>query len=131
MATSRPKQIIHKLTSFSQKLGNMAAPKEVKLFGAAISGYCTMVHHALRLKGVAYDYVEIDLKNKSEEFLEVNPVTKKVPTLVVDGKPIPESLVILQYVDETWKEPPLMPQDAYLRSKVRFWADFFYQKVLQ
>jgi glutathione S-transferase len=77
------------------------APKEVKLFGSAISGYCTMVHHAIRLKGVAYDYVEIDMKNKSEEFLKVNPATKKVPTLVVDEKPIPESLVILQYVDET------------------------------
>jgi glutaredoxin-related protein len=48
------------------------APKEVKLFGSAISGYCTMVHHALGLKGVAYDYVEIDMKNKSEEFLKVN-----------------------------------------------------------
>ncbi|KAF3339675.1 glutathione S-transferase U9-like protein [Carex littledalei] len=108
----------------------MATPKEVKLYGAALSGYCTMVHHALRLKGVAYDYVEVDLKNKSEEFLKLHPVHKKVPVLVVDGKPIPESLVILQYVDETWKEPPLLPQDSYLRSKVRFWADFIYQKMV-
>ncbi|KAF3324240.1 glutathione S-transferase U10-like protein [Carex littledalei] len=108
----------------------MATPKEVKLFGAAISGYCTVVHHALRLKGVVYDYVEVDLKNKSKEFLELNPVHKKVPVLVVDGKPIPESLVILQYVDETWKEEhPLLPQDSYLRSKVLFWADFIYHKM--
>ncbi|XP_078180452.1 glutathione S-transferase U10-like [Carex rostrata] len=108
----------------------MAIPKEVKLFGNAMSGFCTLVHHALRLKGVAYDYVEVDLKNKSEEFLKLHPVHKKVPILVVDGKPIPESLVILQYVDETWKEPPLLPQDPYLRSKVRFWADFIYQKIV-
>ncbi|XP_078180458.1 glutathione S-transferase U10-like [Carex rostrata] len=108
----------------------MATPKDVKLFGVATSGYCTMVHHALQLKGVAYDYVEVDLKNKSEEFLRLHPVHKKVPILVVDGKPIPESLIILQYVDETWKEHPLLPQDPYLRSKVRFWADFFYQKMV-
>ncbi|XP_078180457.1 glutathione S-transferase U10-like [Carex rostrata] len=108
----------------------MAIPKEVKLFGAAKSGNCTMVHHALQLKGVAYDYVEVDLKNKSEEFLKLHPVHKKVPILVVDGKPIPESLVIMQYVDETWKEQPLLPQDPYLRSKVRFWADFIYQKMV-
>ncbi|KAJ4746022.1 Glutathione S-transferase [Rhynchospora pubera] len=108
----------------------MAEAKDIKLFGAAYSGFATMVHHALRLKGVSYDYIEVDLKNKSEEFLRMNPVHKKVPVLVVDGKPIPESLIILQYVDETWKEPPLMPQDVYLRSKVRFWADFIYQKMI-
>ncbi|KAJ4812784.1 Glutathione S-transferase [Rhynchospora pubera] len=107
----------------------MAEPKEIKLFGAALSGYATMVHHALRLKGVSYDYVNVDLKNKSEEFLRMNPVHKKVPVLVVDGKPIAESLVILQYVDDTWKQPPFMPQDVYLKSKVRFWADFIYQKM--
>ncbi|KAJ3677374.1 hypothetical protein LUZ60_003098 [Juncus effusus] len=60
----------------------------------------------------------------------MNPVHKKVPTLVVDGKPIAESLVILQYIDETWPEPPLMPQDPYPKSKVRFWADFIYQKIM-
>ncbi|KAJ3677375.1 hypothetical protein LUZ60_003099 [Juncus effusus] len=106
----------------------MVQPNETKLFGSVRSGYCDMIHHALRLKGVKYDYEEEDLTNKSEEFLKMNPVYKKVPTLVVDGKPIAESLVILQYIDETWPQPPLMPQDPYLKSKVRFWADFIYQK---
>ncbi|KAJ3705740.1 hypothetical protein LUZ61_009445 [Rhynchospora tenuis] len=86
----------------------MAEPKEIKLFGAALSGYATLVHHTLRLKGILYDYINVDLKNKSEEFLRMNPVHKKVPVLVVDGKPIPESL----------------------KSKVRFWADFIYQKIV-
>ncbi|KAJ4812785.1 Glutathione S-transferase [Rhynchospora pubera] len=108
----------------------MDEPKDIKLFGSARSGYATLVHHALRLKEVSYDYVNVDLKNKSEEFLRMNPVHKKVPVLVVDGKPIAESLVILQYVDETWKKHPIMPQDPYLKSKVRFWADFIYQKIV-
>lgn len=109
----------------------MANAKEVRLYGMTRSGYCLMVHHALRLKGVPYDYVEEDLKNKSQELLRLNPVHKKVPVLVVDGRPVAESLVILQYIDELWGSlaPRLLPEDPHRRAKVRFWADFVYQKV--
>ncbi|CAL9100864.1 unnamed protein product [Musa acuminata var. zebrina] len=105
-------------------------PKEVKLYGHGFSGYCTMVHSALKLKGVAFEYVEEDLQNKSEALLRLNPVYKKVPVLVVDGEPIAESLVILQYIDDVWKNPPLLPEDPYQRAKVRFWADYVYQKLV-
>ncbi|KAJ8506247.1 hypothetical protein OPV22_007133 [Ensete ventricosum] len=105
-------------------------PKEVKLYGNEFSGYCTMVHAALKLKGVAHEYVKEDLQNKSEALLRHNPVYKKVPVLVVDGEPIAESLVILQYIDDVWKNPPLLPEDPYQRAKVRFWAGFVYQKLV-
>ncbi|OAY70740.1 glutathione S-transferase U10-like [Ananas comosus] len=109
----------------------MEEVKEVKLHGYVKSGYSTMVHYALRLKGVCYEYVEEDLKNKSEELLSLNPVYKKVPVLVVDGRPIAESLIILEFVDEVWKDNnPFLPQDPYERAKVRFWAQFFYQKLV-
>ncbi|XP_008784112.2 glutathione S-transferase U10-like [Phoenix dactylifera] len=108
----------------------MGEVKEVKLYGFVFSGYCTMVHHALKLKGVAYEYVEEDLQNKSQALLKLNPVHKKVPVLAVDGKPVAESLVILEFIDEMWKDPPFLPEDPYKRSKVRFWADFVYQKLV-
>ncbi|KAG1366450.1 Glutathione transferase GST 23 [Cocos nucifera] len=108
----------------------MAEVKEVKLYGAWGSGYCALVHHALKLKGVSYEYIEEDLQNKSEIFIKLNPVHKKVPVLVVDGKPIAESLVILEFIEETWKEPPLLPEDPYKKAKVRFFADFIYQKIM-
>ena len=54
---------------------------EVVLFGTWASTFCTRVELALKLKGISYEYVEEDLTNKSELFLSLNPVHKKVPDL--------------------------------------------------
>ncbi|KAF8039340.1 hypothetical protein BT93_B1774 [Corymbia citriodora subsp. variegata] len=104
----------------------------VVLHGMWASPYSKRVELALKVKGIEYEYVEEDLKNKSEELLRYNPVHKKVPVLVHDGKPIAESLVIIEYIDETWKEGPrLLPQDPYERAKVRFWAGFLQQQLFE
>lgn len=104
--------------------------QEVKLHGMWASTYSKRVELALRIKGIAYEYIEEDLSNKSQLLLQYNPVHKKVPVLVHNGKPITESNVILEYIDETWKNSPrLLPEDAYGRAKVRFWASFIQQQV--
>lgn len=57
--------------------------------------------------------------------LKYNPVYKKVPVLVQNGKPIAESFVILEYIDETWKNGPLLlPKDPYKRAQVRLLISF-------
>ncbi|MQL80933.1 hypothetical protein Taro_013385 [Colocasia esculenta] len=103
--------------------------EDLKLYASPCSAFCLMVELALKLKGVAYEYVQEDLLNKSHALLSYNPVHKKVPVLVHHGRPIFESFVILQYIDETWSEPPLLPTDAYGRARVRFWVDYYYSKL--
>ena len=104
---------------------------EVKLFGAWFSPFVKRVEMALNLKGVEYEYIEEDLKNKSPLFLQYNPITKLVPVLVHNGKPIFESTVILEYTDETWEGPSILPKHPYERAMLRFWAKFVEDKVQQ
>ena len=103
---------------------------EVKVIGSKTSFFCTRIELALKLKGVDYEYVHEDVRNKSPTLLKYNPVYKKIPVFLHDGKPIAESLVILEYIDETWKHQyPLLPQDPYERAMARFWAKFSDEKV--
>ncbi|WCJ18688.1 Glutathione S-transferase family protein [Euphorbia peplus] len=105
--------------------------EKVELFRTWSSLFALRVIWALKLKGIEYENVFEDLSNKSSLLLQYNPVYKKIPVLVHDGKPISESLVILQYVDEIWNDQyPLMPQDPLDRAATRFWAKFGDDKVL-
>lgn len=104
----------------------------MKLFRTWSSPFALRIVWALKIKGISdYETIFEDLPHKSPSLVKYNPVHKKVPVLVHNGNPIAESLVILEYIDETWKlaEAPLLPQDPYERAMARFWAKFGDDKV--
>ncbi|KAI0499937.1 hypothetical protein KFK09_018145 [Dendrobium nobile] len=110
----------------------MAKQDEVKLIGVWASAYVTRAMIALNLKGVEYEYLADDLFNKSELLLKSNPVYKMIPVLIHGDKPVCESLIIVEYIDQVWVSsgPSILPADPYDRAIARFWAAYVDSKVL-
>ena len=87
---------------------------------------CQKVRITLRAKGLEWEAHRVDLF-KSEQYdpkyLKLNP-KGVVPTLVHDGRPVIESTLICEYIDEAFPDPPLIPNDAYGRTRMRLWSKF-------
>ncbi|XP_057519961.1 probable glutathione S-transferase isoform X1 [Amaranthus tricolor] len=97
------------------------------------SPFVARVKLALEEKGITnYECLHEDhiMVSKSSLLMEMNPVHKKVPVLIHNGKPVCESLLIVEYIDEVWKHksPSLMPFHPYDTSQARFWAYTFDKK---
>jgi maleylacetoacetate isomerase len=76
---------------------------------------------ALNLKGIAYTETPVDIDHAQQDaawFRSLSPMGS-VPALMVDGKPLTQSLAILEYLEEAYPEPPLLPADLVGRARVR------------
>lgn len=78
------------------------------------------VRTALHLKQIPFEY--IPLKSlEAGEYAKINP-QGLIPSLDIDGQIVVQSSAILEYIEERWPEPPLLPADPVLRAQVRAFA---------
>ena len=96
----------------------------MKLYSYFRSSAAYRVRIALNLKGIAYETISIHLVkegglNRRPEYRAINP-QMRVPALTLDsGEVLIQSLAIIEYLDETHRDPPLLPADPIARAKVR------------
>ena len=96
----------------------------MKLYTYFRSSAAFRVRIALNLKGVAYESIPKMLQkneHRAPDYLALNP-QGLVPALDVNGTVLGESLAIIEYLDETYPQPPLLPKDPLGRAQVRSMA---------
>jgi glutathione S-transferase len=100
----------------------------ITLYDAARCPYCARVRIVLAEKGIAYEPVAIELSNRPGWLYEKNS-NGKVPVLEEDTLVLPESAVIMEYLEERYPEPALLPADPAQRALER-WRVFRFDDEL-
>ena len=93
----------------------------MKLYSYFRSSASFRVRIALELKGLSYSYVAVHIArgdHKKPPYVDLS-ADSLVPLLEVDGEKLSQSMAIIEYIDETHPQPPLLPADALGRAKVR------------
>ncbi len=90
----------------------------ITLYDADRCPYCARVRMVLAEKDVEYEPVMVDLSNRPAWLYEKNPLGK-VPVLEDDGFALPESAVIMEYLEERYPNPALLPVDPAQRALAR------------
>ena len=90
------------------------------LYDAARCPYCARVRIVLAEKDVEFETIEVDLSDRPAWIYEKN-ATGRVPVVEEDGWLLPESAVIMEYLEERYPEPALLAADAADRALARLW----------
>jgi maleylacetoacetate isomerase len=98
----------------------------MKLYNYFRSSAAYRTRIAFNLKGIRPDTVEVDLRapvndQQKPDYRSINPQAL-VPALTVEDTTIAQSLAIIEYLDETYPDPPLMPRSPVNRARVRAMA---------
>ncbi|MFN8607937.1 MAG: glutathione S-transferase family protein [Vulcanimicrobiota bacterium] len=96
------------------------------------SDLCPFAHRArlvVSAKGIEHDRIQIDLREMPQWFKDLSP-NQSVPFIQHDEKSLPESLIIMQYLDEAFGGLNLTPEDAYGRAKMRLALDTIGSKLV-
>jgi glutathione S-transferase len=96
---------------------------ELELYSTALCPFAHRSRLTLAEKGIPFRLIEIDLHNKPANFLNISPYGK-VPVLKHGEHCLWESAIINEYLEETFPEPPLLPEEPILRAQARIWINF-------
>jgi RNA polymerase-associated protein len=88
------------------------------LYSGSVDAYSHRVRIVLAEKGVTFDLYEINVDSQAETLVEINPYNT-VPTLVDRDLVLYESEIIMEYLDERFPHPPLMPVYPVARARNR------------
>jgi glutathione S-transferase len=88
------------------------------LYDAARCPYCARVRIVIAEKGIEFETIEIDLNDRPAWIYEKN-ATGRVPVVEEDAWTLPESAVIMEYLEERYPERPLLPADPADRALAR------------
>jgi len=91
------------------------------LFSDPSCPYCHRVRIVLAEKGITVDIVDVEAQDLPDEVMDFNPYAT-VPTLVDRDLRLYESRIIMEYLDERFPHPPLMPVDPVARASARLFA---------
>jgi len=105
-------------------------PAPLTLYSGWFCPFVQRVWSVLEEKGIPYQYVEVNPYHKPESLLKINP-RGLVPTLEYEGKPLYESSVVLEFIEDVYGDTGkrLRSEDPVERARGRIWADFVSSRI--
>lgn len=107
------------------------AEQPLKLYSGWFCPFVQRAWTVLEEKKIPYQYIEVNPYHKPDSLLKLNP-RGLVPTLQYDNKPLYESTVICEFLEEAYPDhgPHLMPKDPLMRARTRIWTDFCTSRII-
>lgn len=131
--SSHPDADLHPTATGAAAATVSAHQKEapLKLYAGWFCPFVQRVWLVLEEKKIPYQYIEVNPYHKPESLLKLNP-RGLVPTLEYNNKPLYESTVVCEFLEEAYPEHGvrLMPEDVYERARTRIWTDFMTSRII-
>jgi len=104
--------------------------ESLKLYSGWFCPFVQRVLLVLLEKKIPFQYIEVNPYHKPKSLLDLNP-RGLVPTLQYDNKPLYESTVICEFLEDAYPAAmKLLPEDPYQRARARIWIDFVTSRII-
>jgi len=102
----------------------------LNIYGVALSPFVRKVHWALDYKGIEYNSIATMPNDTSPEFRAISPLGK-IPVLEQDSFSVPDSSIILRYLDAKYPDKPLFPADPEMAARVSWLEEYADTNLVQ